>query len=323
MENHICANCGNDFEYNAIEIINSASFLTRKCDRCGAGVTLTDQELIYVKKSLLGFDGDFERMEKRWFSDPDWFLIAERTNKLLPGDGELGDFVKRMAFYRRKKQKFEIRGNNIVFFDDIGLRNLTREDVDGAVREWNHKNENQAKSELFVNLVSGKKPRENLIEKVIIPEGVETLGDSIFENIQARQVILPTTLREVPPEAFAGSRIESAWIPERVKSIPWGAVFYNCKYLSMAKIHAAINTLPVNFFYGCENLIHVFLPNTLEVIGDGAFMGCVSLAKLLIPSNVVFIADNAFDGCNDDLILECDGYAYDYFKNKGFKVIEK
>jgi hypothetical protein len=346
MENHVCVSCGNNFGHNAIEILDSPSFLNRKCDKCGIEVTLTDQELIYVKNSLLGFNGDLERMEKRWFSDPDWFLIAERMSKLFPDDTELSDLVKRIRFYKRKKQRYEIRGNNIQFYDDIGLNSLTREDINDAVREWQHKSENQAKSEFFANLFSGKKAQERIIEKVIIPEGVETLGDSIFENIPARQIILPTTLREVPAEAFAGSRIESAWIPERVKSIPWGAVFYECRHLTMAKIHATITKLPVNFFYGCEKLIHAFLPNTLEIIDDGAFWGCkslekvllpdklthignnafkgcVSLTKLSVPVHVIFIADNAFDECNDDLIFECEGYAYYYLKTKGFKVIEK
>ena len=346
MENHICAGCGNDFGYNAIEIIDAASFLTRKCSKCGAGLSLTDQELIYVKNSLLGFDGNFERMEKQWFSDPDWFLIAERANKLLPGDEELAELVKKITFYKRKKQKFAIRGDIIEFFDDIGLRDLTREDINNAMREWQRKNENHLKSELFINLLSGKKPKEVIIDKIIIPEGVESLGDSIFEDIQAKRVILPTTLRELPPKAFAGSRIENAWIPESVKSIPSGALFYDCKYLSIALVHAAIDKLPANSFYGCENLTYVYLPNTLEFIddgvfsgckslekiflpdklkhiGDSAFKGCVSLPRLIIPSHIDFIANNAFDGCSGDLILECDGYAYNYFKIKGFKVIEK
>ena len=279
-----------------------------------------------------------------------------KTGKWMMYDGWeyvlCDDCAKPLMEKERRNQKFCVSANTIEFFGDIGLKRVDRCDIQRAVNLWREKNENHFRDEFYIsaiNALSGKKNQistELLIDKIITPEGVEELGGSCFENAPVKRIILPTTLKMLPPECFCLSKITIAWIPESVQEVKWGAVFAKCENLREAKVYAIIDCLPCNFFNGCSALTLIYLPNTIEIFSEFCFAGCsslqklyipeklkrierqafrdcVSLRKIFLPSSVEFIADDAFVGCSNELVFECDGYAFEILKERRHNVYAK
>ena len=84
---------------------------------------------------------------------------------------------------------------------------------------------------------------------------------------------IPSTVLQVAPGAFAGSKLETIVFPSRLETIE-----------------------PYTFAY-CENLETVTIQNGVKTIGDGAFRGCAVLDNVTIPKSVVELGDYAFADC--------------------------
>ena len=110
------------------------------------------------------------------------------------------------------------------------------------------------------------------IHKVVVSDGVTTIGNCAFLACSAESILLPDSVERIGDKAFGFTSINEIIIPEGVKSIG-EYVFSNC------------------------NLANVTLPNSLESIGEFAFFCCMSLQQLLIPANVSSIGMLAFEGC--------------------------
>ena len=111
------------------------------------------------------------------------------------------------------------------------------------------------------------------IKRVVIPEGVETIGAYAFANLTAlEEVVLPSTLEAIEYGAFFGcTKLKTVKGLEHVKLINQNAFAY-CNIsndLSLDSIHAIGDYA----FAGNRNLKSVKLPSTLSSIGAYAFMG--------------------------------------------------
>ncbi len=84
------------------------------------------------------------------------------------------------------------------------------------------------------------------ITSVVIPEGVRTIGASVFSYDQLTSVILPSTLIEIGKWAFGGNHLTTITIPENVTTIGYSAFAEN-------------------------QLTSVTLPSSVKKIGDRAF----------------------------------------------------
>ena len=112
----------------------------------------------------------------------------------------------------------------------------------------------------------------NDIHKIVVSDGVTTIGNCAFLACSAESILLPDSVERIGDKAFGFTSISEIIIPEGVKSIG-EYVFSNC------------------------NLVNVTLPNSLESIGESAFFCCMSLQQLLIPANVSYIGTLAFEAC--------------------------
>ena len=112
----------------------------------------------------------------------------------------------------------------------------------------------------------------NDIHKIVVSDGVTTIGNCAFLACSAESILLPDSVERIGDKAFGFTSISEIIIPEGVKSIG-EYVFSNC------------------------NLVNVTLPNSLESIGEFAFFCCNSLQQLLIPANVSYIGTLAFEAC--------------------------
>lgn len=179
------------------------------------------------------------------------------------------------------------------------------------------------------------------IYAMILPVGVETIGDEAFKDFAAlTSITLPHGLKTIGRQAFEGCRnLSEINIPETVISIGSNAfkdcrslpsedgVYYADTYLvgptlTHAYLDKYYNPETVRIkdgirFLGTEAFYHkylhdcasdarsVIIPESVVSIGDGAFMHWSNLTSVTIPKNVNYIGEIAFVGCTDLTTVYC------------------
>lgn len=160
------------------------------------------------------------------------------------------------------------------------------------------------------------------LKSVVIPEGVERIGNCWFWGSEVESVELPASVREIGTDAFCdcqrlkcvtiapGSRlekigagsfynagIERAAIPNGVTEIPARA-FKECKDLKEIVIeeNSRLKTIEYNAFCGCHSLKSIDLPSKLETIGVYCF-SYSGLESIVLPASVKNVGRCAFEGC--------------------------
>ena len=124
--------------------------------------------------------------------------------------------------------------------------------------------------------VSGGSEEETPLNgKVVIEEGVETIGMRVFHGCNALQEIV---------------------IPDSVTSLG-SRVFYQCESLKKVVIGNGLEYVPDYTFYGCTALVDVKFSEGVKVIGKYAFRGCIGIRELVIGEGIEEIGDYAFYGC--------------------------
>lgn len=96
--------------------------------------------------------------------------------------------------------------------------------------------------------------QSNLV-KVVIPEGVEVIGEYAFTNApRLETVVLPSTLKAIARGAFKDcAYLENIDLPDGLLSLD-AEVFDSCARLSRLKIPASVTEIGVDCFLSCESL---------------------------------------------------------------------
>ena len=143
---------------------------------------------------------------------------------------------------------------------------------------------------------------QELIRKVIIEEGVTSIGDYAFGRIYKRggytfqDIIIPNSVKSIGENAFWDCSFSSVTLPESLVSIG-SAAFGGCKNLRSIVIPNNVSSIGDWCFSSCYNLEKVQLPESLSVIPKGCFDVCSKLVELNLPSSLTYIGDGAFDFC--------------------------
>ena len=116
-----------------------------------------------------------------------------------------------------------------------------------------------------------RNPREY---KVIIPDSIVLIANSCFQNMDAKEYVLPNSIKEIGL-----------------------SVFYDNPCLKVIQWPSSVKNISGHAFEYCNGLREIVLPEGIEMICDYAFEGCQLLKKITIPSTVVEINDNAFQCC--------------------------
>lgn len=107
-----------------------------------------------------------------------------------------------------------------------------------------------------------------------IPEGTTTIASRAFQNCELSSVIIPSSMRQILPKAFA-----------------------DCKKLSTVEIRDGIKNLGIGrstlLFYNCDNLKHIEIPSSVQMIAEQAFDGC-NLESVKFNEGLLQIMNNAF-----------------------------
>lgn len=131
-------------------------------------------------------------------------------------------------------------------------------------------------------------------ERVTIPDTVEVVGESAFENNQKVQFVV---------------------IPKSVKRLD-AYVFWGCNNLEEVVLGKGLTAVDEYSFAGCTGLKQITIPENVQSIDAQAFAGCVNLTDIYIPATVTVIAEDAFLNCDNVTIHADEGSVAAQFSQK-------
>ena len=154
------------------------------------------------------------------------------------------------------------------------------------------------------------KKASNDIRKVVISEGVTTIGAYAFYKLpNLQEITLPETMTSIGESAFREcGKLKSIHLPASVERLG-KELFVNCTSLqtitvSSGSSHFAssdgmLYTKDMKTFLKCPEAKRgsVGVANGTETIGEWAFDGCRYIDDLIVPISVTTVKDYAFSGC--------------------------
>ena len=146
------------------------------------------------------------------------------------------------------------------------------------------------------------------VEKVVINDGVTTIGDGAFNKFSnLTSIEIANSVISIGEKAFGScTSLTSFVLPPSVETID-KMVFYDCKNLTSLTVdeanpifdsrggcNAIIKTENNELVHGCATTV---IPDDVTRIGNCAFMGCSGLTSITIPQGIKSIGTEAFWGC--------------------------
>jgi len=139
---------------------------------------------------------------------------------------------------------------------------------------------------------------QTAITSVIIPDGVETIGNYAFRGCQSlTSITIPDSVTTISRGAFSlCPSLTSITIPDNVTTISESA-FVSCTSLTSVEIGNSVQIIDIRAFYNCTSLTSVIIPDSVTSIGNNVFQNCTSLTSVIIPNSVISIGNYAFQSC--------------------------
>ena len=123
------------------------------------------------------------------------------------------------------------------------------------------------------------------------------MQQTFYGNQNIEKVVLPETIEFIGEKAFYGSRVSYVEFPKSLKTIGDYA-FYDCGSLTTLTLPKGLEILGNNSFGSCNLLTSVILQEGLKNIGENAFSWCSSLTSVTFPNGLETIGENAFSVSN-------------------------
>lgn len=136
------------------------------------------------------------------------------------------------------------------------------------------------------------------INRIVLCEGITSIGNYAFSASSVQSVELPKTIRKIGFYAFYRcNNLLSIELPEGLISIGNNA-FGQCEGLKSIEIPNTVTDIGEGAFYDCKSLSFIKLPNSIKEIKDLCFSGN-KCRSIIIPNSVTRIGENAFSNCWD------------------------
>ena len=134
--------------------------------------------------------------------------------------------------------------------------------------------------------------------KVIIPNGVEVIGENAFvENKNLKHIEFPDSLSTIEDAAFMYClNLKQISLPKNVRHIG-RQCFYGCESLEIILNLGNVEKICKESFCGCD-LRNLFLPESLIEIDDNAFNSNRNLEVVSLPTHVKRIGNSSFAFCS-------------------------
>ena len=126
-----------------------------------------------------------------------------------------------------------------------------------------------------------KRIYKRLIEKVIVEDGITTIGKYSFRGCDSLKIItIPESVTDIGDNVFEGcSSLINITIPNGVTKIGSYA-FYKCESLKKITIPESVTSIRYGAFEGCSGLTSITIPEGVKNIESSAFYGCSSLEEI-------------------------------------------
>ena len=135
------------------------------------------------------------------------------------------------------------------------------------------------------------------IRHLILPEGIQEIGDFAFSRMRLEQVNLPKSLRKLGRSCFSSCHwlsTDPLIIPEGITSIPLQC-FINCQCFKKLVLPSTLKTIEGAAFYNTR-VEEANFPEGLEYIKGLAFEGS-DLKKAILPSTLKDLSEFTFSMC--------------------------
>ncbi len=124
-------------------------------------------------------------------------------------------------------------------------------------------------------------------ENVVIPEGIDTIGENAFaDNNSVRSVVVPNGVKYILENAFLNmDNLENVFLPEGLEVVGVAA-FASCKKLATINFPATLKKISKRAFFACESLKEIEIPEGVAHIESNAFANCKNLTRVVLPSSI-------------------------------------
>ena len=139
--------------------------------------------------------------------------------------------------------------------------------------------------------------RNPLLNNIVLPEGLLTIGDFCFDGCtDLSEINIPTTVNWIGESAFRDcTALQSITISQ---GIVGRYAFGGCTSLQQVILSEGVESLVEGAFSGCTALTSISLPSTLTHLGLAAFRYCTSLtSSIIIPNTITLIEPSVFEDC--------------------------
>lgn len=155
-------------------------------------------------------------------------------------------------------------------------------------------------------------PNSNLKE-VVIQEGIQYIGDAVFENcISLEKITLPVSLICIDNGAFLNCKsLKGFDLPDGLVCIDDSA-FMECASLEEISIPNSVTYLGSYAFFKCTNLKKVHLSEKITKLYGDTFGRCINLDSINVPKSLISIYEADFQNTKIDI---------DIFLKSGVEII--
>lgn len=153
----------------------------------------------------------------------------------------------------------------------------------------------------------------NQIKKIIIENGVTSIGSKAFAYVKATSISIPKTITSIGNNAFVFCNSLTAVYIDDLTA--WCSIDYDYPYASLWEtghrlflngqqvvrldIPKSVRSINSRAFSNCIGIKYIVFPDTITSIGIMSFYRCTDLKCILLPSSVTSIGYSAFKECNN------------------------
>lgn len=135
------------------------------------------------------------------------------------------------------------------------------------------------------------------IRKVVIPNGVLSVGSYAFAESSVTEIIIADSVKTIGPSSFLRCKeLETVLLGKGISIIQEETFMES--HIGIIHIPNTIKKIGDAAFYRSK-LSEIVIPSNIEIIGKSAFEECFSLAKLVIENGVKTIDKLAFGECHE------------------------